>query len=195
MKTALNTDILSGIEIAPVGAVSLPVRGRMVRYVGPVTRVMNARVLQDIGGLLDAEPEAEIGLLVTSTGGPTGTAMNFYDTLQHVLKPKLVTIGSGDVDSSGIVIFLTGDRRYVTKRTTLLLHNAGRAFDRQRYTTREMAAMLAEDCMKDEQYATLLAERSRGMLLTRDILDMMEQQTVLSPDRLVALGLAHAVLS
>src|SRR6201999_4389177 len=101
-------------------------------------------------------------LFITSPGGPTGTAMSFYDTIRHVLKPNLVTIGSGDVDSSGIIIFLSGTRRYMTSRTTLLLHPAGRVFGNQRFTTKEMEAMLAEDRMKDQQYASLIAQNSHG---------------------------------
>ncbi len=140
-------------------------------------------------------PREEIALFVTSTGGPTGTAMSFYDMLRHILKPKLVTIGSGDVDSSGIIIFLAGKKRYITKNTTLLFHQAGRIFhDSQRFTVREIEAILVEDKLKDEQYASLVATNSKGRLSTLDVLEMMEKQTVLSPEKLVDLGLADAVL-
>jgi ATP-dependent protease ClpP protease subunit len=121
--------------------------------------------------------------------------MSFYDTLRHIVKPNLITIGSGDVDSSGIIIFLTGDIRYVTPNTTLLLHPAGRTFDgSQRYTTLEVEAMLAEDRLKDQQYATVVAERSNGKLNTEQVLEMMRKHTILSPIDLVSYGLAHAVL-
>jgi ATP-dependent protease ClpP protease subunit len=76
----------------------------------------------------------------------------------------------------------------------MLLHGAGRIFDAQRYTTKEMAAMLAEDRMKDEQYAALVAARSRGKLETADVLRMMDAQTVLSPEDAVAYGFADTVL-
>ena len=49
-------------------------RARTVRYVGPVTRATSERVLTKIGQHVEAEPEAQITLFVTSTGGPTGTA-------------------------------------------------------------------------------------------------------------------------
>jgi ATP-dependent protease ClpP protease subunit len=167
---------------------------RTVRYVGPVTRAMNERTLNAIGKHVTKAPDAPVTLFVTSTGGPTGSAMSFYDTLRYIIRPNLITIGSGDVDSSGIIVFLAGDQRYVTARTTLLLHPAGRVFGAQRYTTKEMEAMLAEDSMKDEQYASVLAERSRGKLTVDAVLAMMERHTILSPSDLVRYGLADDIL-
>jgi len=169
-------------------------RNRTVRYIGPVTRAMNERVLSLIEKQMDADPHAHINLFVTSTGGPTGSAMSFYDTVRHVVRPNLVTIGSGDVDSSGILIFLSGERRYVTARTTLLLHPAGRMFGNQRYTTGEMEAMLAEDTLKDMQYASVLADNSRGRLSVNDVLSLMRKHTILAPGDLVAYGLADEIL-
>jgi len=168
---------------------------RTVRYIGPITRATNERLLKQIEKLVHEAPDEEIFLFITSTGGPTGTAISFFDTIRYVLKPRLVTIGSGDVDSSAVIIFLSGSRRFVTKRTTLLLHPAGRIFGTQRYTAREMEAMLVEDRHKDDQYATIIAEHSQGSLTKENVLSMMEAHTILSPDRLVELDLALATIA
>lgn len=182
-------------EIAAEAAAHLlPPPARTLRYVGSVTRQASERALKEIEKLIAKDPLAEVGLFISSPGGTTGAAMSFFDTVRQVLKPALVTIGSGDVDSSGVIILLAGDRRYLTKNTTMLLHSAGRYFSNQRYTVKEMEAMLAEDRLKDAQYAALLAERSRGGLSTEKALALMEAQTVLSPARAVELGLADAVL-
>lgn len=173
----------------------LPPRSRMLRYQGGVTRILNERIVVQIEKLLDKNSTDEVGLFITSPGGASGVAMSFYDTVRHILRPNLVTIGSGEVDSSGIIIFLSGTRRYVTKRTTFLFHPAGRIFGNQRYTSAEMAAMLEEDRMKDKQYATVVSENSKGKLRVEDVLLMMEQHTVLSAEDFVAAGLADAVLT
>jgi ATP-dependent protease ClpP protease subunit len=169
---------------------------RTVEYFGTVNYATNERVLEEIRAHVLNDATAPITLQVTSPGGPTGTAMSFYDTVRHVLKPNLTTIGSGDVDSSGIIIFLTGDTRYVTPHTTLLLHLAGRIFgEGQRFTVAEMDAMLREDRLKDFQYASVLAERSHGRLTSEQVLAMMEKNTILTPLELVTYGLADRVLS
>lgn len=165
----------------------------LIEYLGTVNYATNERVLAAIKSKLAAGKTPT--MLVTSAGGPSGTAMSFHDTLRCVLKADLVTIGSGDVDSSGIIIFLSGTKRYVTKHTTLLLHPAGRSFDPgKRYTVPEMAAMVAEDRLKDAQYASVVSDASRGKLSQADVLSLMDIHTVLRPEDLVRHGLADAVL-
>jgi ATP-dependent protease ClpP protease subunit len=168
---------------------------RSVQYFGVVNYGTTERVIEEITSLYLRDPRAEIYLSVTSAGGPTGTAMSFYDHMRSVLKPNLITIGAGDVDSSGVIIFLTGNIRYVTRRTTLLLHRAGRIFDGgTRYTAAEIEAMFHEDNIKDYQYASVLAERSRGKLTIEHVLALMERNTILTPQELIELGLADYIL-
>jgi ATP-dependent protease ClpP protease subunit len=171
-----------------------PALERMVEYLGTVNYATSERVLSQIKDLLLLSRE-EITLLVTSTGGPSGTAMSFYDTIRHVLQADITTVGSGDVDSSGILIFLAGTTRYVTPNTTLLLHLAGRVFDGgTRFSAPEMEAMLREDKLKDFHYASIVASNSRGLLTTEAVLSLMERTTILTPPELVALGLADSIL-
>jgi ATP-dependent protease ClpP protease subunit len=166
-----------------------------LEYFGCVNYATNERVIRGIQDKMEEFPSKSIYLTVTSPGGPTGTAMSFYDQLKYVLRPNLTTIGSGDVDSSGIIIFLTGDTRYVTKHTTLFFHLAGRIFEEgRRFTAKDLDAMAREDKIKDHQYASLVAERSGGKLEVERVLNMMEKNTICLPDELVSYGLAHAVL-
>lgn len=172
---------------------SLP--DRTIQWFGSVDYKNLEKAIGEIKVLLTGNHEEEIHLLVNSHGGVTGTAMTFFDTVKSILKPNLVTIGSGDVDSSGIIIFVTGKRRYLTKNTTLLLHLAGRHFDNgKRFTVREMEGMLNEDRLKDFQYACVLADATEGKCTPERFLEMMEKNTILTPDEAVNLGLAHKVL-
>lgn len=194
-----NTTSKRDIKPIPYSAIEtaiaqLPPRARTLRYMGSVTRQHNERIVAQMEKLLNKSEKEEIGMFITSPGGASGTAMSFYDTVRHILKPKLVTIGSGEVDSSGIIIFLSGTRRFVTKRTTFLFHPAGRIFGNQRFTTSEMAAMLEEDRLKDRHYASVVSENSKGKLTTEDVLLMMEQHTVLSAEDFVEAGLADEIL-
>lgn len=169
---------------------------RMVEYLGMVNYATTERVVEEIRDLISEDAKGGITLLVTSAGGPSGTAMGFYDTMRSVLKPKLTTIGAGDVDSSGVIIFLAGEKRYVTKNTTLLFHLAGGSFDSaKRYTANEVDAVLREYRLKDFQYASIVSECSNGRLTTEQVLQMMEKNTILTPLELVSYGLADAILS
>ena len=79
------------------------------------------------------------------------------------------------------------------ERASMDCRPAGRIFGNQRYTTHEMEAMLAEDRLKDRQYAGVVAQNSKT-LSTDDVLSMMDAHTVLAPEDLVKFGLADDIL-
>jgi ATP-dependent protease ClpP protease subunit len=168
---------------------------RTLQWIGGVSGGILADITDRIQSLMMDNPLEPINLVVTSHGGPTGIGMSFYDTMRSVYRPNLCTIGSGDVDSSGIIVFLTGNERYITPNTTLLLHLAGRVFDTpKRFTTPEMESIVKEDKLKDFQYASVIAERSDGKLTVQRVLDLMAHNTVLTPSEAVECGIAHAIL-
>lgn len=192
-RSFINAPISSPVTLASSARVN---PASVLEYFGRVNYATSERVLGNIKDRLSEAPEEEITLLVTSPGGPSGTAMSFYDTVREVLRPKLTTIATGDVDSSGVIIFLCGDRRLVSPHTTALLHLAGRHFDPQkRYTAAELSCMAKEDELKDAYYAEIVASRSHGRLTVGQVRTLMECNTVLSAQELVRLGLADEVLS
>ena len=141
------------------------------------------------------ENTEEITLVVNSHGGPTGYSMTFFDVVRKVLLAPLVTIGTGDVDSSGVIIYLSGKKRYITKNTTMFFHVAGRRFEEgKRVTTSDMRAMLKEDTLKDRHYAMLVAAESRGKLTSFQVMEMMKKNTVLSASDVYEFGLADEIL-
>jgi len=168
---------------------------RTLQWIGGVHGGTLADVTERVQSLVLESPEEPIYLIVTSHGGPTGIGMSFYDSMRSIFKPVLYTIGAGDVDSSGIIIFLTGEKRFITPNTTLLLHLAGRTFENpKRFTTPEMESIVKEDKLKDFQYASVIAERSNGRLTTQEVLELMANNTVLTPSQAVEYGLADAIL-
>ncbi len=121
--------------------------------------------------------------------------MSFYDTVRSVLKPNLSTIGTGDVDSSGIIVFLAGTKRSLTRNTTLLFHLAGRTFGTEkRFSTADLEDILKEDRLKDYQYACVVSDATLGRLSTEKVLEMMKKNTVLTAEEAVSLGIAHKVI-
>jgi ATP-dependent protease ClpP protease subunit len=178
----------------PAFFVSKP--ARTIEWLGGVTYDNLNSTLSSIKALLKEDMQGEIQLVINSYGGISAIGMTFFDMMKSVLKPNLTTIGSGDVDSSGIVVFLAGSRRYLTKNTTLLLHLAGRTLPaRRRVSTADMEEMLKEDRLKDYQYACIVAEACRDKYTPEMILDLMRANTILTAEEAVNMGLADRVLS
>ncbi|MBX4199010.1 ATP-dependent Clp protease proteolytic subunit [Candidatus Parcubacteria bacterium] len=168
---------------------------RTISWLGGVNYQNLDSVMNEVKRMLIESPKDEIHLMVNSFGGASGIGMSFYDAMRTWLKPNLVTIGSGDVDSSGIIVFLAGQRRYITQNTTLLFHMAGRTFGTEkRFTVEDMEAMLKEDNLKDYQYACVVSDATNGRYTPERVLEMMRKNTILTADEAVQMGLAHKVL-
>lgn len=173
----------------------IPRPERTLEWLGGVTFENLQTVISRVKELMIKEPNEEIHLMVNSYGGPTGVGMSFYDAVKSWMRPNLITIGSGYVDSSGVIVFLAGERRYLTKNTTLLFHLAGRTFgEGKRFSTLDMENMLKEDKVKDYQYACVVSDATGGRYTPERILELMAANTVLTAEEAVNMGLAHRVL-
>ncbi len=194
MSTARKTKVKE-LQVSLWDDFFVPNHERTIEWLGGVNYENLQSTMSKMKVLLESDANAEIHLMVNSYGGPTGIAMSFYDAARTWLRPRLVTIGSGYVDSSGIIVFLSGSKRYITKNTTLLFHLAGRTFEQgKRYSTLDMENMLKEDKLKDYQYACIVADATRGRFDTEKILEMMRNNTVLTSEEALNIGLAHKVL-
>ena len=168
---------------------------RTLEWLGGVSYSNLELTLSGIKRLIKEDPKGEIHLLVSSFGGGTGIGMSFHDAVRTWLKPKLYTIGSGDVDSSGVLVFLAGEKRFLTPNTTMLLHLGGRTLDKEkRFSTMDMENMLKEDKLKDFQYASVVSEATGGRWTPKKILELMAQNTILTAEEAVNMGLAHTIL-
>lgn len=173
----------------------IPRPDRTIEWFGGVNYDNLRSTLSSMKQLVLADRADEVHMIVNSYGGVTGIGMSFYDTVKTILKPNLVTIGSGDVDSSGIIVFLAGSKRFLTKNTTLLFHLAGRTFDRsKRFSTADMENMLKEDKLKDYQYACVVADSTDGRMTPEKVLELMAGDTILTAEEAVSMGLAHGIL-
>lgn len=195
MQTATIEKKNSKKGVAQEAPVFISYPERTVEWLGGVNYDNQRSVTREIKDLLRESRVEEIQLVVSSYGGATAIGMGFFDTMRSLLKPNLTTIASGEVDSSGIIVFLSGERRFVTKNTTFLLHMGGRTFDKAtRFTNVEIENMLKEARLRDYQYACVVSDGTSGRATPEKILELMSKDTILTAEEAVNLGLAHKVL-
>ncbi len=193
-KTLKNKNLIVPKSL-PFGDIFVSKPARMLEWFGAVNDQNLFQTIASIKSLLKENREEEIQLLINSHGGATGIGMSFHDAMHSLLRPNLTTIGSGDVDSSGVILLLSGTRRFLTRNTTLLLHLAGRNFGTdKRFSTLDMENLLKGDKLKDYQYACVVSNATSGHLNPEDVLEMMKNETVLNAEEAVNMGLAHKVL-
>lgn len=67
-------------------------------------------------------PNAHFTLYISSCGGDIDSAIRFYDYIK-ASKLNIDTVGFGQVDSSAIILFLTGQKRTAVKNCRFRLHS------------------------------------------------------------------------
>lgn len=164
---------------------------RVVPWLGPVSLENMGKVMTDLVKLHKEDNEARITLVVMTGGGSGQAGFGFYDLVRG-LKLPLDTIGTGYVDSMGVILFLAGERRFVTPHTSMLIHEGRRFFqDKETVTRRDALAYQEESNLYQSFYSGIVQERTGGRIVPAKLEEMMLHNTVLNPDQMVELGIAH----
>jgi ATP-dependent Clp protease protease subunit len=70
---------------------------------------------------LDSKSDKDIEFIINSNGGDTTATFALIDIIQS-LKSNVNTIGLGVIASSGLLLFMAGNKRTLTKNTSVLSH-------------------------------------------------------------------------
>lgn len=104
---------------------------------GPVcAETINPIVDFIVGANLSSDEELDlnvINLFIDTEGGDLHAAMKLIDAIRMSEIP-VRTIGWGKVASAGLIIFMTGQERFVSENCSILSHNA--TFNAARYSVR-----------------------------------------------------------
>jgi ATP-dependent Clp protease protease subunit len=169
---------------------------RLVTWTGKVDEANLAKTTDMILRLAAKAPKKEIFLWVCCSGGNAGLGFSFYDMMRAVRpRPKLVTIGAGNLSSMGAVIWLVGGRRFLTPNTQVFLHENRRNLPEGGYSEPELQAAAANLALDTRNYVRILVERSGGKLTEQKVRHLMKSDTTLEPEQLVRHGLAHGIAS
>ena len=167
---------------------------RMIQWVGAVDDKTTAERLSKLSDLHSKNKKEEIHLLVCSYGGETSAAFAFYDFVR-INKMKLVTTGLGMIGSAGVIIWLAGTRRQVSKHSLLFLHNLKHNVGKETSLEPDELGTVSNRGKKFKQmYAEIVAENSKHKLTSSKVRKMMEETCVLTPQEMLELGLAHEIL-
>lgn len=131
-----------------------------------------------------------VTLYINSPGGEMAACFGTIDILKR-LRLKTITIGIGEVCSCGLLLFLAGNYRVLTKNTSILSHayfwnNTGKHH--------ELIAARKEQDLTYDRLVTYYREQTG---LTEDIIKAKLLPSVdvwLTPKEAVKYGLAHKII-
>lgn len=97
---------------------------RDVHFMGKVTDASIEKLKEKISSLYEKDSKEPIILYICSGGGATAYALGFYEWVR-ANNICLTTVAVGDVSSAAVTLFLSGQRRIVTKNSSFLIHPGG----------------------------------------------------------------------
>ena len=136
-----------------------------------------------------ADPKVEITLYISSIGGDIDSAIRFYDFIKAT-EININTVGFGQVDSSSIILFLSGKERTLIKNCRLRLHAPTYSANHQS----QMIAVPSETASflkyMDNRYFEIL---SNELPKFKKIREVYNKGKILSPNDSLELGIATKI--
>lgn len=132
----------------------------------------------------------DIVLIINSTGGNLTDAFMLVDIMEFV-KNKIITIGLGSICSAGLLIFMAGDERRITKNVSILSHqyywkNSGKYHELR--GKRKEEDLIMRRILEHYKKYTGLSEKEIKKYLLR------ETDTWLSPKEAIKYHLADKII-
>ena len=93
-----------------------------ITYIGMVNEESNKQFIQGLVSFLNKNQQVDMVHLIMSTkGGDVDAGITLYNFLIS-MPITLKTYNIGNVDSIGVIVFLTGQERYMTEHSSFILH-------------------------------------------------------------------------
>ena len=170
---------------------------RIVFWAGPVNVENAGKMVEKMLTLVKEDREAEIFLLVHSSGGDSAVAFAFFDMVKG-MDINLTTVAMGYVKSAGVTIFLSGRKRLVATHSAIFLHEGSVSFNSGAdFSRAEVAAVRRSGEISDDYYDAIILEQLRGdaeiKMTPQTLQEMKRSNTYLLPSEVLKYGLAHDI--
>jgi ATP-dependent protease ClpP protease subunit len=146
---------------------------------------------QAIEELVKFEKEGlQIEVYINTTGGDPFSALAVHDYMRN-LSSYVITIAIGHVDSAGLMIFLAGDERWITKNASIMLHR-GRVHGVTELHE-DTASRIAKDIkFVEDKEAHMVADATK--LSVKEVRAFVASGKRFDAKEAVKCGLAHKVI-
>lgn len=178
-------------------------KDRIVFFRGEVTPDMADLIVAQLLFLESEDPEKPIFLYVHSSGGSVEAGLAVYDTMQFITAP-VYTIVMGSAASMGSFIAQAGapNHRYILPEARTMIHRVSHGLPGTRGSV-NVTELEFEDARRSFEEAKRLNQRLTELYArhnSRDwkykqLLDIMRQDTYLSAQETVDMGLADRVIA
>lgn len=162
---------------------------RRIVLSGHVREDQAAQFLEQLTALECVDVGKPITVYIDTYGGSVDAALLMYDAMRSCSCP-IVTIGIGKVMSAGVLLLASGDKRFITENTRVMLHEvSGGTFG----PITEMENSITEIHRLQDVYAGLLA-RDTGQTKAKILADIKNNTLYMTAKDAVDYGIVDTVV-
>jgi len=141
---------------------------------------------------LEAQPETSpVGIRIFSSGGSLTAVMAICDVIRSMQRP-VVTVALGEALSGAALILSSGDIRYISEHSIIMLHQPNIVFENWSSSFEDLR-QLTEALNKVEDQIYLLLAENTGKT-KEQIKKMLEKEMWFTPEEAIEFGLADELL-
>jgi ATP-dependent Clp protease, protease subunit len=143
--------------------------------------------------ILDCMNSQPITIMLNTPGGSWEDGIAVYDIIQKIKSP-IIMLGMGKIYSMGSVILQAGDKRYLTKNTSVMIHDGTDGYVGQAKAF-ESWAKFSKDVrmtMYNIYYERMKIKNPKITL--KEIEDLCSHDTIFNSEEAVNVGLADGIM-
>jgi ATP-dependent protease ClpP protease subunit len=163
----------------------------IIRFLAPVSDMTVNALLSTIDRKMRQGVNKFI-LLISSPGGSVFHGLSAYNYLKG-LPATIITHNFGSIDSIGVVLYCSGERRYSVPHARFLLHGVSASFQNERLEERQLEERLKGLRMDVENIAKVIANTTGNNM--REVIKLMHEATTMNPHEAKLWGLVHEIRS
>jgi ATP-dependent protease ClpP protease subunit len=136
----------------------------------------------------------KLTLMISSTGGSVAAAFGAYNEIMG-MPIEVYTLNTGATDSSALMIFMAGKRRYACAKSAFLFHQMSWTFSAKEDVTLSVVSDAARWLQAyQDMMAETIADGTNGKLTKQKVQEMMQIGTTLTPTEAKSFGLVHDIV-
>ncbi len=136
----------------------------------------------------------KLRLMISSGGGNIVAAFGAYNEIKS-MPIEVHTLNTGATDSSALMIFMAGKKRYASTKSAFLFHQMSWTFQAKEDVTLSVVADAARWLqVYQDMMAETIADGTSGGLTKQKVLEMMQAGTTLTPGDAKSVGLIHDIV-
>ena len=147
----------------------------VIKFFAPVDeRTINALI--DIIDQKMRQGVEEFTILISSPGGTVFHGLSAYNYLKGI-PAKIITHNFGSVDSIGVILYCSGQKRFSVPHARFLLHGVTAHFRQERLEEKQIEERLKGLKIDIENIAKVIAENTGKKI--EDVIKAMHERTLL----------------